>query len=182
MTTPVCGFCIPHTANVIMLNSLPPVETIICIPGDTNFGLRCCYHHTTDAQRLCFEYCMEQQIFPVGMNLINYLDRCGLVVSQSSIESCPIMTCIVKVKRSNGDIEDDWVLQTSSTKPIHYDKQYDAIFICAAKLGTNIEKYVLLCDDFCEMNCVKYDLVLDAMHKDLEMFYGLKMNDTSNTR
>lgn len=157
------------------------VETMARIPGEIYVGLPYCCLHKIDAKRACLDYCREQQRFPVGTTLMEYLGSCGCDVSTSSNQINPTIKCVVKVQRSNGDVEGNWVLLSDGRNPIVFNTRHNELIICVSKPESRVEKHISLVE-FCNINGVDYDSVIGAIQKDLEMFYELEGNVTSDAR
>lgn len=120
---------------------------VVILPYDDMMGIVCSDEKIKVAKKTIYDYCIKNNIFPVNENVLKHFD-----------------VKFVKVKRSNGDIENDWIIADRSQTAKINDK------LCVQVIKDVITKYVSL-EELCMMNNLNYETFSKLLINELEYMY-----------
>lgn len=121
----------------------------VILPYDESQGISCCDEKIMVAKKQIYDYCIKNNIFPVNRNVIDLLN---------------VKT--VRVKRTNGDIEDDWEIGNWKST-LEKDGQ---VYIGVINRRINGERYVPL-KELCAMNNLNYETFDNLLREELKRMY-----------
>lgn len=130
---------------------------------DSRIGIVACISCHDRACKKMYEYCIENQIYPMRLKDYSFDD------SKSTREKLGIPDFIT-VTRSNGDKENTWEIQDGI--PTGMTKEGD-LYMYAHERKLNIQKPVIV-KDLCKNCGLDYDNVVKILREELSEYYARK--------
>ncbi len=116
-------------------------------PYDDMTGIICCDEKIATAKKTIYDYCIKNSIFPVNDNILKNMNILN-----------------IKVKRSNGEIETDWLITKRSQTILLNGKLYIQV------IKDIITKYISL-EELCDMNNLNFETFNKLLINELEHMY-----------